>query len=183
MTRVTRRRRRRRLGFLIFIVLLVGTYLLGPTPDYPAIEPAIQPLAIPLDQVEQFVADQEAKVENLRPDNHARIVWANDTAHAITEYAVVYLHGFSASPMSGDPVVTNFAKRYGMNLYMPRLAGHGIDSKESFAELTPADLVESAKDALAIGKVIGKKTIFCSDSFFLFFRGHQRPEKLFSLNR
>ncbi len=164
MTRVTRRRKRRRFAFLTILVVLVGTYFLGPRISFEAVDPTIQPVAVSLADLEGYITDKEGKVEGLRPDNTSRIIWANDTAPALTEYSVVFLHGFSASPEAGDPVVPDFAKRYGMNVYMPRLAGHGFVTKESFAELTPAALVNTAKDALAIGKVMGKKTIVFGSS-------------------
>ena len=43
-----------------------------------------------------------------------------------------------------------------MNLYMHLLEGHGKDDIESFATTTPAQLVNSALEAIAIGKKIGR---------------------------
>ena len=42
----------------------------------------------------------------VKPENEARIIWQNDSLKNKTEYAVVYLHGFSASQEEGDPVHT-----------------------------------------------------------------------------
>ena len=66
--------------------------------------------------------------------------------------------------MEADPIHFEFAKRYGYNMYLPRLAGHGIDDIESFKDLKPNQLVESAKEALAIGQLIGEKVIVMSCS-------------------
>ena len=44
----------------------------------------------------------------LKPDNEARIVWA-DSSRQKTAYAIVYLHGFSASLGEGDPTDTDIA--------------------------------------------------------------------------
>ena len=57
-----------------------------------------------------------------------------------------------------------FAHRYACNLYLPRLAGHGLEDNESFRNLAPKDLIESAKEALQIGKLIGDKVILMSTS-------------------
>ena len=123
MPRSIRRKRRRRVAALLIVLGIVATYLLGPRPSYPDIDPEVKALALPVDIVEEYVAQQEAKFDLLKPDNQSRIIWAGDSAQ-LTEYSIVYLHGFSASPMSGDPVVTNLAKWYGCNLYMPRRAVH-----------------------------------------------------------
>ncbi len=53
-----------------------------------------------------------------------------------TEYSLVYLHGFSASQAEGDPVHRNIAKLFGCNLYLSRLAEHGIDTAEPMMNLT-----------------------------------------------
>ena len=43
---------------------------------------------------------------------------SNDSLKEKTEYAVVYLHGFSASQEEGDPVHYDFAKKFGCNLFL-----------------------------------------------------------------
>lgn len=84
--------------------------------------------------------------------------------HAVTDYSIVYLHGFSASQEEGAPIHTNIAKEFGCNLYLSRLAEHGIDTTEPMINLTPEKYWESAKEALAIGKKIGKKVILMGTS-------------------
>ncbi|MFX8354900.1 hypothetical protein ABTL90_19390, partial [Acinetobacter baumannii] len=59
-------------------------------------------------------------VHKIKPNNQARIVWANDSIKEKTEYAIVYLHGFSASQEEGNPVHINIAKYFGCNLYLSR---------------------------------------------------------------
>lgn len=152
------------LKFLGILLLVLGiTYFLGPKSNqYPSFDGKINAVDIPLGQLEPYIAEQEAKVDNIKPNNQSRLIWADSIKK--TDYALVYLHGFSASPMEGDPIHQEFASRYGCNLYIPRLAGHGIDSKESFADLSPKDLIESAKEAIAIGRLIGDKVILMSCS-------------------
>jgi pimeloyl-ACP methyl ester carboxylesterase len=149
-----------------FIIVLIGltmTFLLGPKPHYPDYNGKISPVDIPIDQIESYITERESKVELLKPNNASFFQWANGSPQQ-TEYAVVFLHGFSASPAAGTPVATDFARRYGCNLYAPRIAGHGLNTEDSFSELSPADMVNSAKEALAIGKIIGKKTILIGSS-------------------
>ena len=44
------------------------------------------------------------------------------------------------------------------------MSHHGLQDTDAFLELTPVNLLESAKEALAIGQIIGKKVILMSCS-------------------
>jgi pimeloyl-ACP methyl ester carboxylesterase len=90
---------------------------------------------------------QESK-HKLKPDNEARIVWANDSLKQKTEYVIVYLHGFSASQEEGNPVHRRIAAQFGCNLYLSRLSEHGIDTTDALFNMTAESLWESAKEAL-----------------------------------
>lgn len=156
--------RKKWLRWLLFvIVLLVVLYLLGPAPSTPAYSNVMPVVPTGSAALEQYVREGEAR-HKLKPDNEARIVWANDSSKAQTEYAIVYLHGFSASQGEGDPVHRWTARRYGCNLYLSRLAEHGIDTVEAMVNLTADEYWESAKEALAIGQQLGKKVILMGTS-------------------
>ena len=142
--------------------LLLGAFAAGPRPAFPVFNSQLPKEEMTLEELDQYVQQKDANLPGLRPGNESSIIWADSIRK--TEYSVVYLHGWSASPVEGDPVHREFAQRYGCNLYLPRLAGHGIDDKDSFAELTPKDLVDSAKEALAIGHLLGEKVILMSCS-------------------
>jgi esterase/lipase len=114
-------------------------------------------------QLEKYIAAEEVK-HKLKPDNEARIIWVNDSLKEKTEYAVVYLHGFSASQEEGDPVHENFSKKFGCNLFLSRLAEHGLDTTDALINITGEKLWNSARQAYAIGKQIGKKVILMSTS-------------------
>ena len=148
------------LGLFIVLCLL---YLLGPKPDFPMYDLKPTYLKKSLNKLDNYIAEQEAKVGDIKPDNESRIIWYGDSI-AQTEYSLVYLHGFSAGHEEGDPVHTEFAKRYGMNLYLARIHDHGRASKDMFKNLTPKDLIDSAKDAIAVGALLGKKVILMSCS-------------------
>jgi esterase/lipase len=112
--------------------------------------------------LEHYIDSNEAQ-HKIKPGNEARIVWF-DSAKTKTEYAIVYLHGFSASQEEGRPIHTNIAKAFGCNLYLSRLADHGIDTTQPMINLTPGKLWESAKQALEIGRQLGNKVILMSTS-------------------
>ncbi|GAB3953190.1 alpha/beta hydrolase [Spirosoma harenae] len=114
-------------------------------------------------QVEEQIAIYEGKA-NVRPDNEARIVWADSLHKVKPPYSIVYIPGFSASWAEGDPVHKQIAKHFGCNLYLARPAEHGINSPDAFKEITPANYAESAERALAIGKALGDKVILMGTS-------------------
>ena len=148
---------------LITIALLVIVYFLGPKPAPPVITGGRLP-AVPATPValEQYVTKKEAQFR-LKPDNEARILW-QDSLHRKTPYSVVYLHGFSASEKEGDPVHVNFARRFGYNLYLSRLDEHGMDTPDALVGMTGEGLWRDAKEALAIGKMLGEKVIVIGTS-------------------
>lgn len=148
---------------LLIFVLLFIIYLLGPSPSTPVYSKEMPAVPAAPATLESFIRDGEA-LHKLKPDNEARIVWANDSTKGQTEYAIVYLHGFSASQGEGDPIHRWTARRYGCNLYLSRLAEHGIDTPEAMVNLTADEYWESAKQALAIGQQLGKKVILMGTS-------------------
>jgi pimeloyl-ACP methyl ester carboxylesterase len=143
----------------------IGTivFVLGPAPPTPQIDGKLPIVPSNLIQLEQEIIKLEKNHLTIKPNNEARIIWA-DTSKQKTLYSVVYLHGFSASQLEGEPVHRNFAKRYGCNLYLSRLEEHGIDTIDIFKNLTPEKLLESAKRAVAIGKQLGEKVILMATS-------------------
>ncbi len=147
-------------------ILSVGAlvvYFFGPKPVFKPIDFDVPILTENLSKLDSVVAADEAIVKDIRPNNEARIIWASDKKEK-TPISVVYLHGFSASQMEGNPVHKNFAKRYGCNLYLARLAEHGRVDTNAFQNLTPDQLFESAQKALEIGRKLGNKVILMSCS-------------------
>lgn len=139
----------------VLLILLAGFYLLGPIPKRSVFDNN------PLKAFNQL--PEADNPSGLKPNNQARIIWA-DSSKQKTEYSIVYLHGFSASPMEAEPLHRNFAARYGCNLYLARMKEHGIENKDVFATLTATDMVNSAKEAIATGKKLGEKVILMSCS-------------------
>lgn len=148
---------------LALVVAVVAIYLLGTRASEAELDATPLELRTDLHELDAMLRERESKHVSLKPDNEASITWANDSV-AQTEYAVVFLHGFSASKMEGRPVTTAFARTFGMNLFEPRLIGHGLDTVDALIGLTPENYLHSAKEAIAIGKVIGKKVIVMGSS-------------------
>jgi len=166
---------------LIPLVLFLAI-ILGPRASFDPIDPTPIELNIGLTDLDEYISRKESKVEKLKSANNARIVWADSVRK--TPYSLVFLHGFLAGPMEGDPVHFNFAKRYGCNMYLARLAQHGLDDRDAMLSLTPKDWVESAKEAIAIGKTLGEKVIVMGSStgctLALYLAAHQ-PDDIHGL--
>ncbi len=145
---------------LSFFALIV-IYFLGPKPSTPVFNNDL-PQVASINSIDAYITAMESPYK-IKPNNEAKIIWA-DSSKTQTAYAIVYLHGFSASQMEGDPVHQNIAKQFHCNLYLARLAEHGIDTTEDLMNLTAERYWESAKMAYAIGKQIGKKVILMSTS-------------------
>jgi pimeloyl-ACP methyl ester carboxylesterase len=147
----------------IVVVVLSVIYLLGPKPDTPKFSPVLPVIKASGAALDTYIA-QEESTWNVKPDNEARIIWANDSIKDKTDYAIVYLHGFSASPEEGNPTHVTTAKTFGCNLYLSRLSMHGLDTTEQLLGLSPDNYWESAKKALVIGQKLGKKVILMGTS-------------------
>jgi esterase/lipase len=152
--------RKLKIGFFISINI-VAIYLLGPHPEKPYFDNAL-PYISYQNSIDDYVSKMESNFK-IKENNEAKIIWADSTKQ-VTEFAIVYLHGFSASQMEGDPVHRNIAKKFHCNLYLARLAEHGLTGSDAMKNLTAENLWQSAKEAYAIGKKIGKKVILMSTS-------------------
>jgi len=153
---------------IIIILLSIGLiiYLLGPKPEAPKLEIPMFKLTGDLPTLEKQINEGEAAEKGIRPDCQARIVWADSTKKEKTKIAFVYIHGFSASQEEGNPIHRNIAKKYGGNLYLARLTGHGVDLGDStMKNVTADDFINSAEYALAVGKTLGDEVVIISTSF------------------
>lgn len=147
---------------LILLVFII-VYFLGPKPAHPRYATDLPVLPETGLALEQYISAGEAS-HKLKPDNEARIIWINDSLKTQTDYSVVYLHGFSSSQGEGAPVHADFARKFGCNLYLARLADHGIDTTEPMLNFTVDRLWNSAREAYAIGRKLGKKVILMGTS-------------------
>lgn len=151
------------IGLGVLILLLVVVYFSGPKPVTPVYVNTLPEVPGQLTELDTYINQREAKLP-VKTANEARIVWADSTHKEQTEYALVYLHGFTASQGEGDPVHRDFARKFGCNLYLARLAGHGLKGKDAMLEFTPEKLWASTLEAYAIGKKLGKKVIIMGTS-------------------
>ncbi len=145
------------------ICVLTIVYLSGPKFPDPVLNHQLPEIHLQTKDVEAFVREKESKLI-IKPDNQSRIIWANDSLKNKTPYCLLYLHGFAACWYEGNPVNIDFAKRYGMNLYAPLLASHGLETVEPLIDMTPDRLYESVKEALVVAQSMGRKVILMGTS-------------------
>jgi alpha-beta hydrolase superfamily lysophospholipase len=149
------------LAALVVVGLLV--FFLGPKNEFGPNTPAAREAApAQLNELDSWLAQNEAKVLGLKPGTAKGIVWAHADKQA-TDWAVVYVHGFSASRLETAPVADNLAKALGANVFYTRLTGHGLPG-EAMGEATAQDWMADTLEAVRIGKTLGRKVLLISCS-------------------
>lgn len=149
--------------FTILFLLIIVVYVLGPKPKKPELNKDLPSISASIGNIEKYVENTDEGV-HIKHDNHSRIVWADENKKERTSYSLLYLHGFSASWYEGYPAHIKFAEEFGCNLYIPRLASHGIETEDPLIDMTPDRLWESAKEALMVARSLGKKVYIMSTS-------------------
>lgn len=124
-----------------------------------------RPLTLPATTagLDAYLAAAEAAVGDVVPGAEKHITWAHGD-HRRTPVAVVYLHGFSASRQETAPLSENVARALGANLFDTRFTGHGRTSPGALGEATVADWLNDAREALAIGRLLGERVLIIATS-------------------
>ena len=147
-------------GFLLLVTLFI---LMGPSVDAPKIEKPLPALSLSITDLPDWLAKKNDSFPNIKEDNESKIIFA-DSIPTKTAYSIVYLHGFSGSAEDGAPVHEELAKALGANLYLPRLYDHGLESEEGLSSYTGEKSLDSAREALAVGQLLGDKVILMGTS-------------------
>jgi len=171
---------------LAAILALLATYFFGPKPNRPTYTAYTSAVTELNGAALANYIDSTEKLLPVKPNNEAKIIWANDSSKQKTKYAIVYLPGFSASREEGAPTHTNIAKQFGCNIYLARLAEHGLISDEPLLNLTAEAYWKSAVEALHIGEQLGDSVILMSTStggtFALLLCGNETLNKKIAAN-
>jgi esterase/lipase len=152
----------------IGLVAIVAIYFLGPKPEAPVLNASPTWVQIPdsMRQISEFVQQKESENTQLKPDNEAKIIWVDSLNPQKTKYAFLYVHGFSASQMEGDPVHRQVAAAFNGNLVLARVAGHGEKtSDQTLGNVSADDYYASVENYLAIAKKVGQEVIVMGTSF------------------
>ena len=112
--------------------------------------------------IENHIVMAERQIADIRPGLEKSIIWAG-TPHHRTRYAIVYIHGFSASKEELRPVPDLIAASLGANIFYSRLTGHGRTA-EAMREATVSAWLQDLAEAFEIGAMIGDRVIILSCS-------------------
>lgn len=152
------------LGLFASAMILVIVYMLGPKVKRQDLVIQFPEVPTRLNDLSQYLRAREDTVIGLKPGNKAYIQWADSSNKAKTPYSIVYIHGFGASPMEGDPVHRFLASHFGANLFVTRLPEHGINRANGMEYMTAQKLADAAGEAYQIGKSLGDSVIVVGTS-------------------
>lgn len=144
--------------------LLATAWYLGPRNEFGSAMPS--PRATPpsdIAQLADWVQASEARFGDIKPGNAKGIVWAGAVAQR-TPWAVVYLHGFSASRLETAPLADQVARQLGANAFHTRLSGHGRASGAAMGEASVQDWMADTLEAVQIGQTLGERVLLISCS-------------------
>lgn len=122
---------------------------------------AFAPVVVPAD-IDGYLDHKEAGFSDIIEDARKQVIWAGDVG-VQTEYAVLYVHGFSGTSHEIRPVPEDVAKALGANLYYTRLAGHGR-SGDAMLDGSPEKWAQDVIEAIEIGARLGRKVIVLATS-------------------
>lgn len=112
--------------------------------------------------IDAYFAAAEAPFDDITPGVQKRVIWAA-SPETRTPWAVVYLHGFSATSEEVRPLPDLVAQALGANLVYTRLAGHGRGSAP-MAEATLGAWMDDVSEALAVARAVGERVLVMGTS-------------------
>ena len=135
-------------------------------------------------EIDSYITEEESHVPNIVPNTNKEIVWVGEKG-VQTDYALVYLPGYSATRQDIYPIPERVAQEMGMNLFLTRFKGNGIDGGgESYKGVTVQDHMRDAYEALRVGEILGKKVVLMGTSTgatFSIWLAHRFPERIAGL--
>lgn len=109
-------------------------------------------------ELDLLLEASESRYPDIVPGTEKRILWADPGAPGRTDYAVVYLHGFTATHRESAPLTERLAHELRANAYLTRLTGHGR-TPEALGEAEAGQWLRDAAEAMEVGRRIGRRTI------------------------
>ncbi len=139
---------------LLLTALLAAGWLTTPPPL------VATPASVTLD--DDLGNQFSAPPPGLVPGTEKRLLWAGVPGER-TEYAVIFVHGFSASRQEIAPVPERVAAALGANLFETRLTGHGF-AENPLADVAAEQWLDDGAEALAVGARLGDKLVVIGSS-------------------
>ena len=117
--------------------------------------------SITVANIEQHLKNSEQQHSDIIPDTEKKIIWFKDKLQ--TEYAILYLHGFSATRQESAPLSELVAKQLGANVYYTRLTGHGRGNA-AMNDGSVERWQQDSKEAWQVASLLGHNVIIISMS-------------------
>ncbi|MEX0320452.1 MAG: alpha/beta hydrolase [Ruegeria sp.] len=151
------------LGRLLLALMIVGgvLWVVGPYEEVD-LSPSFDPGKFG-EGVQVYFESIEAGFDDITPGVEKRVIWQPGAEEQRTPYAVLYIHGFSATSQEIRPVPDKVAQALGANLVYTRLQGHGRGSA-AMAQGTASGWMRDAAEALAAARAVGEKVVVISTS-------------------
>ncbi|MEP3639108.1 MAG: alpha/beta fold hydrolase [Paracoccaceae bacterium] len=140
--------------------LIVLMWVFGPYEDA-TLTPSVDTSGIS-GNLDAYFAAREAEFDDIKPGVDKRVVWAGPR-NSETEWAVLYVHGFSASSEEIRPVPDHVAEYLGANLIYTRLRGHGR-SDDALADGSVQAWMTDVAEGLNAARVAGRRVLVISTS-------------------
>lgn len=153
--------RRSLLSLAVIFCLLAVVFALGPQEPYSG-KVTFDAAQLGSD-LDVYLEEKEKRFDDIRTGLHKQIIWADPSKKQKTEFAIVYVHGYTASLAEVRPLPDQVADNLGANLYYTRLKGHGRTS-DAMAEARADDWLTDTLEAVAIGERLGERVIVISTS-------------------
>ncbi|WP_373497463.1 alpha/beta hydrolase [Aquiflexum sp.] len=145
-------------------IILAVVFMLGPRAKVENLVGEYPEVPTRLNELTEFINFKTDTVIGLKPDNEAKIIWADSLNKSKTPFSVIYIHGFGASEKEGHPVHKQIASHFGANLYLVRLPEHGISRTDGFKHLDAQRLVDEVREAYMVGTSLGDSVIVIGTS-------------------
>lgn len=139
----------------IVLILAIGSHYIPAAKVLAPVVPAI-------DKIEAYLTEQESIFTDITDGAEKTINWASPSK-AKTEFAVIYLHGYSATRQESAPLTQLLADQLKANAFHTRLTGHGR-TDEMMASSKLKLWKKDALEAYQVAKTIGDKVIVVSVS-------------------
>lgn len=147
-------------GLLASVFLVAVLWVVGPY------EPA--DLATDFDAtqlaggVDPYLAAQEARFNDISQGVEKQVIWTGEPEEK-ADWAVLYLHGFSATAQEIRPVPDDVARALGATLVFTRLAGHGRTG-DAMAGPVVNDWMNDVAEGIAIARKTGNRVLIIATS-------------------
>ena len=144
---------------VLFVLGCLIVFFLGPRVS---VDQTIRDVDLP-ENLDDYLLKSESRFSDIVPGAEKVIVWADRDQKQKTEFAIVFLHGFSATRQEIAPTCDILAAKIGANLFYTRLGGHGRGG-EAMGRARANEWLNDVAEAVAIGRRLGDKIILIGSS-------------------